>query len=175
MLEGGPVRTFGLLLACLIGWWALRWRERPDMLIWAFALALALRCYSESVMTDYYVWPALAVALVVAARCTDLQYGLAIVATVVTTITAQWHYSWLPWWLLDIGGMTVVVAAAARPELLPAANVDGSRLTDRPPARPTDLRTDKRALAAQAQRKAQDAQRKRNKAARAARSRARRA
>ena len=93
MLGGGPVRTFSLLLACAIGWWALRWRERPDMLIWAFALALALRCYSESVMTDYYLWPALAVGLVVAARCSNWQFAIAIVAAVVTTITAQWHYT----------------------------------------------------------------------------------
>jgi hypothetical protein len=168
MLGGGPVRTFSLLLACAIGWWALRWRDRPEMLIWAFALALALRCYSESVMTDYYLWPALAVGLVVAALCSNWLFAVAIVASVVTTITAQWHYSWLPWWLLDIGGMAVVVAAAARPGPAPA----DARLqySDRPTARLSDRST----LTTQTQRKSVEAQRRRNKSARATRNRARR-
>jgi glycerol uptake facilitator-like aquaporin len=65
------------------------------MLMWAFALALALRCYTESVMTDYYLWPALALALVVAARCSNARFVIAIVAAIATTVTAQWHYSWL--------------------------------------------------------------------------------
>ena len=119
MVGGGPVRVFSLLLACAIGWWAVRWRERPEMLMWAFALALALRCYTESVMTDYYLWPALAVGLVVAARCSNLRFAIAIVAAVFTTITAQWYYSWLPWWLLDVGGITVLLAAAASPAAVP--------------------------------------------------------
>ena len=38
------------------------------MIAWAVALVLALRLYMETVMTSYYVWPALAVGLVVAAR-----------------------------------------------------------------------------------------------------------
>ncbi len=168
MLGGGPVRTFSLLLACAVGWWALRWRDRPEMLIWAFALALALRCYSESVMTDYYLWPALAVGLVVAACCSNGLFAVAIVAAVVTTITAQWHYSWLPWWLLDIGGMTVVVAAAARPGRVPADA--GSQNLDRRTTRSPDRST----LTTQTQRKAQEAQRRRNKVARATRNRSRR-
>ena len=89
--------------------------------MWAFALALALRCYTESVMTDYYLWPALASALVVGARCSNLRATITLVAAVVTTVTAQWYYTWLPWWLLDVGGITVVLAAsAALPPHLPA-------------------------------------------------------
>ena len=112
MVGGGPVRIFSLLLACVLGWWSLRLRNRPAMLVWVFALALALRCYTESVMTDYYMWPALAVGLVVAARCSNLRFAIAIVAAVFTTIAAQWHYSWLPWWLLDAGGITLLLAAS---------------------------------------------------------------
>ena len=45
---------------------ALRWRQRPEMIVWAAALALALRVYTESVMTAYYTWPALALGVVIA-------------------------------------------------------------------------------------------------------------
>lgn len=170
MFGGGPVRTFSLLLACAVGLWALRWRDRPEMLIWAFALALALRCYTESVMTDYYLWPVLAVALVVAARCSNARFAITIIAAIVTTVTAQWHYSWLPWWLLDMGGITVVLAAAARPAPVPADASVQAPLSDRHAAQLRDRST----ITAQAQRKAIEAQRRRNKAARGARNRAKR-
>ncbi len=140
---GGPMRLVSLLLACAIGWWALRWRDRPEMLVWAFALALALRCYTESVMTDYYLWPALAVGLVVAARGSNLRFAIAIVAAVFTTITAQWYYSWLPWWMLDVGGITVLLAAAAGPAPVPADAAGYTPSFDRSPpeiARPEDGR-----------------------------------
>jgi hypothetical protein len=171
MVGGGPVRLFSLVLACVVGWWSLRWRDRPEMLMWAFALALALRCYTESAMTDYYLWPALAVGLVVAGRCSNVWFVVAIAAAVFTTITAQWYYSWLPWWLLDVGGITVLLAATSRPTRVPVDAAAGMPFADRPQPRLRDRRA---ALAAQAQRKAVDAQRKRNKAARATRSGTRR-
>jgi hypothetical protein len=167
---GGPIRTVSLLLACAVGLWALRWRNRPEMLMWAFALALALRCYTESVMTDYYLWPALALALVVAARCSNARFVIAIVAAVATTVTAQWHYTWLAWWLLDMGGITVVLAAAARPSPIPAATAAQSPLSDRHAAQLRDRSTS----TGRAKREAAEARRRKNKSARAARSRTRR-
>jgi len=171
MVGGGPTRLVSLLLACGVGWWAIRWRERPEMLMWAFALALALRCYTESVMTDYYLWPALAVGLVVASRGSNLRFAIAIVAAVFTTITAQWYYSWLPWWSLDVGGITVLLVAAAGPAPVPADTAGDTPFFDRSTAELRDRRTSARA---QAQRKAVEAQRRRNKAARATRSGTRR-
>ncbi len=67
---GGPLRVVVLASAAALGWVVIRWRNRPEMVVWAVAVALALRCYLEAVMTPYYVWPALAVAVVVAARGT---------------------------------------------------------------------------------------------------------
>lgn len=139
--------------------------------MWAFAVALALRCYTESAMTDYYLWPALAIGLVVAARCSDLRFAIAVVAAILTTITAQWYYSWLPWWLLDVGGITVLLAAAASPAPVPAEAADQISSPDRSATRLRDRRTIE---TAHAQRKALDAQRKRNKAARATRTGSRR-
>jgi len=116
---GGPVRLVSLALAAALGWWARRWRSRPEMLVWAVALALALRCYTESVMTSYYLWPALAVALVVAARCASWRFALALAAAIFTSIAAQWNLGEFPWWALDVGGITVVLAATAAPSPTP--------------------------------------------------------
>jgi len=113
---GGPVRLVSLALAALLGWWSRRWRTKPEMLVWAVAVAFALRSYTESVLTSYYLWPALAVALVVAARCPSWRFALAIAAAVFTSIAAQWNLGEFPWWALDVAGITVVLAAAAAPD-----------------------------------------------------------
>jgi hypothetical protein len=135
---GGPVRLISLALAAALGWWARRWRSRPEMLVWAVAVALALRCYTESVMTSYYLWPALAVALVVAARCQSWRFAVAIAAAIFTSIAAQWNLGEFPWWALDVGGITVVLAVASGPA--PTADMepkaDRVRVTAAAPQRP---------------------------------------
>jgi len=112
---GGPPRVVALVVAAGLGWWARRWRDRPEMLVWTAALVLSLRTYTESVMTAYYVWPALAVGLVVAARCSSRRFGIAVAAAVGTTICAQWHLGWLAWWAIDVGGLSALLIAAVRP------------------------------------------------------------
>ncbi len=71
-VAAGPGRLVALLAACLLGWQARRWRHRPELLAWAAALALALRCVTESVMDPYYVWPALALGLVLVGAAGEL-------------------------------------------------------------------------------------------------------
>jgi hypothetical protein len=85
------------------------------MIAWTVAMALALRCYTESVMTAYYVWPALAVAVVVAARRNQWNFALAAAAAVFTTVAAQWNVGEYTWWSIDIVGLTAVVGVAAGP------------------------------------------------------------
>jgi hypothetical protein len=87
-----------------------------------------------------------------------------------TTITAQWHYSWLAWWLLDMGGITVVLAAAARPSPIPAESAAQSPLSDRHAAQLRDRST----ITGRVKREAAEARRRKNKSARAARSKTRR-
>ena len=112
---GGPTRVVALAVAAALGWWARRWRERPEMLVWAAALALALRSYTESVMTAYYVWPALAIGLIAAARGSRLRFGASIALAIAVTIIAQWRLELFQWWLIDVGGVTAVLVAAAWP------------------------------------------------------------
>ncbi len=128
-IGGGPVRAIALVLAVVVGWWSQRWRNKPGMLVWAMALALSLRCYTESVMTAYYVWPALAVALVVAAREDIRRFGLAIVVAIATTVVAQWHLGEWPWWSLDVAGVTGLLIISFQPE--PPAVPEGDDQTSR--------------------------------------------
>jgi hypothetical protein len=124
---GGPVRIVAFVLAATVGWWTRRWRSAPDMITWAVALSLALRCYTESVMTDYYVWPALAVGVIAAARRSTARFSIAVVFAIVTTVTAQWKGlpQW-PWWIIDIAGMTGVLVVSS------GSTTDGRQSVSRP-------------------------------------------
>jgi hypothetical protein len=118
----GPMRIAVLALAIGVGWWARRWRNRPEMLAWAVAVTLALRLCFEVTMTDYYIWPALAVGLVVAARCSQLRFAVSIAVAILTTVVAQWHLGWLPWWSIDVAGVAGLLAITSRPApLVPAS------------------------------------------------------
>jgi hypothetical protein len=150
---GGPVRILSLALAVALGWWTRRWRSQPEMLAWAVALALALRCYTESVMTSYYVWPTLAVGLVVAARCSPWRFRLVIAAAIFTTISAQWHLGEFPWWAIDMAGLTVVLATSARPEATPEFEAVLTPERVRPQPSPAAARSASAAAAAAAAKK----------------------
>jgi len=115
---GGPIRLVSLALAAGAGWLAWRWRAKPELVVWSVALILGLRCYTETVMTAYYEWPALAVAVVVAARRSTASFVVATAGSVVLTITAQWRIGVYPWWSVQVIGLTAVLATAAGRELL---------------------------------------------------------
>jgi len=117
----GPMRIAVLALAAGVGWWARRWRNRPEMIAWAVAMTLALRLCFEVTMTDYYAWPALAVGLVVAARCSRLRFAASIAVAILTTVVAQWNFGWLPWWSIDVAGVAGLLVITSRPvPLVPA-------------------------------------------------------
>jgi hypothetical protein len=111
----GPMRIVALALAVGVGWWARRWRDRPEMIAWAVAMTLALRLCFEVTMTDYYAWPALAVGLVVAARCSQLRFAASIAVAVLTTVVAQWNLGWLPWWSIQVAGVAGLLVITSRP------------------------------------------------------------
>jgi hypothetical protein len=113
-VAAGPGRLVALVLACALGWWARRWRHEPDLIVWAAAVALALRCLTESVMVGFYVWPALALALVVAARV-RWRLAAATAVAMLTTAVTQWHLTWLPWWSIVTAGLLLALAVAVRP------------------------------------------------------------
>ena len=124
----GPMRIAVLALAAGVGWWARRWRNRPEMIAWAVAMTLALRLCFEVTMTDYYVWPPLAVGLVVAARCSRLRFAVSIAVAILTTVVAQWNLGWLPWWSIDVAGVAGLLVITSRPVPLVPATEQGPEL-----------------------------------------------
>jgi len=112
MVAAGPGRIVAVLGACALGWWARRWRYRPEALVWAAAVAMALRCFTESVMDDYYVWPALALALVAVAPARRWRIGVCVVASIAVTVCAENHLApWWSWWFVVTGGLVVSLLA----------------------------------------------------------------
>jgi hypothetical protein len=114
VVAAGPGRVVSLVLACALGWWARRWRHEPELIMWAAATALALRCFTESVMVDFYIWPTLTVGLIVAASGGRWRLAVASGAAAFTTAAAQWRLGWLPWWAIVTAGLVVVLAVGTR-------------------------------------------------------------
>lgn len=108
-IAAGPGRVVALLVACALGFWAIRWRDQPGMLIWAAALALSLRCFTESVMDPFYIWPTLALGLV-AASASGKRLILAGTSAILVTVVSDWRLGELPWWLLVSGGLILLLA-----------------------------------------------------------------
>jgi hypothetical protein len=113
-VAAGPGRLVALVLACAVGLWARRWRQDPVLIVWAAAVTLALRCLTESVMVDFYVWPALAVGLVVAWHGGRWRLAFGTFVAIVTTIAAQSHLSWLPWWIIVSAGIVAMLMVGVR-------------------------------------------------------------
>ena len=120
VVAGGPGRVLAILVAIGIGVLVARrrWLERPELLVYACLIALALRSYTESVMTPYYPWAALAFGLVVVARCDHVRFAIGIILTIVITILSNWRLGWIPWWTLQIAGLTALLIVAAQPKAL---------------------------------------------------------
>jgi len=108
-VASGPGRLAAIALACLIAFW-LRRRGTSDLLWWV-AVALALRSVFEPVMVAYYLWPPMAVALIVAAT----RGRLAVTALATTTITmaaqVAWRSPWV-WWVPLLIALAITLALA---------------------------------------------------------------
>jgi hypothetical protein len=119
-VAAGPARVLAIVLACgcavVVG---RRWRltrhnagrspEALRELLWWVALALAARCVFESVMVAYYLWPALAVALIAASSSWSRLIKTAIAASVLTVLAqAPWHDVWV-WWAPVTAGLALTL------------------------------------------------------------------
>jgi len=139
-VAAGPIRLVAIILAIGLGIWVARqqWRQHPERLVYVCALALALRSYTESVMVAYYPAAALAVGVVVAARCSRWRFEMAVALTVAATVLAQWKVGWLPWWTIQMAALTalLVVAAQPKPLVLATPRVDSRPVRTRTSASP---------------------------------------
>jgi hypothetical protein len=139
-VAGGPGRILAIVFACGCAV-AYAYRRRafgpsapqggpggrfPPVdteLLWWVAVTLAIRCVFESVMVAYYVWPSLAVALLVAADRWARLIPTAILAAAVTfTSQAPWRNPW-GWWSLIVTGLALTLYSARIPIVKTIQNV----------------------------------------------------
>jgi hypothetical protein len=120
----GPFRLLAIVAACgcaLIVARRLRaarqeaerdgeWSEETlrNVLWWA-ALALALRCVFEPVMVAYYLWPALATALIAATRTWPRLLATSVIVAAVTFGSqSTWRSPW-GWWGSMVAGLALTL------------------------------------------------------------------
>ncbi len=137
-VAAGPGRLVAIALACVTGWRARRWRDRPEMIVVAAAFTLALRCLTESVMVSFYVWPVLAVGLVVVMRGSWWRAVIGIVAAVGITVCADSHLGEWAWWGIVNGGivgllMIGIPSRRRRPLPIPTTVADAAPARNHPP------------------------------------------
>jgi hypothetical protein len=111
VVAAGPGRTIAIALSVLVGVWAFRHRPNVAQVVWLVALALSLRCVFEAVMNPYYLWPPLAVILVLSVR----QWSRFLACVVSGAALTVWSYRhtgpWL-WWLPVVILLGVCLACA---------------------------------------------------------------
>ena len=133
LVAAGPIRLLALALAIGLGFWvSRRWLERPDLLVWSCALALALRSYTESVDTPVLRLGCVGCGGGRGCRASLLRFEIAVALGIATMVVAQVNMAWLPWWLLQIAGLTALLVISAAPKPLKVVGVKAeSRTTEK--------------------------------------------
>ena len=121
-----PARAVVPAAAVAIGLWAWRRKATPLQVVWCGAAAGAFRFLVEPATSPYYLWPAVALLLVVmTARATWWALLPAAGASVYSYFHREpWLY-WLPLVLLMAGALAVTYRAAFRAALQPAPAAGG--------------------------------------------------
>jgi hypothetical protein len=134
-VAAGPARLLAILVACgcaLVAgrrWRAARgapaWSAQTlaDVLWWT-ALALALRSVFEPVMVAYYLWPALAVALIAASRDWSRLIPTSIAAAALTLASQLTLHGPWTWWTPMTAGLGLTLFLARVPAGLPQAAME---------------------------------------------------
>jgi hypothetical protein len=134
-VAAGPLRVIAIAVACCLALAAgRRWRTAADAaalrrpvvpdVLWWVAFALALRVGFEPVMVAYYVWPALAVALITAAATWP---RLLVATTTSALVTFGSQVSWrgyLTWWAPVIALLAATLIAGRPRQRLWSAQLE---------------------------------------------------
>jgi hypothetical protein len=145
-VAAGPARVLAIGVACgcaLIA--GRRWRAELDQagwsarilqeVLWWAAVALALRCVFEPVMVAYYMWPALAVALIAASPNWPRLIATSVTTTVLTFASQlSWRSPWT-YWAPMIAGLALTLFLARIP---PRAVQDRQPARERRDLSPTE-------------------------------------
>jgi hypothetical protein len=147
-VAAGPARVLAIGVACgcalIVG---RRWRAElvqagwsPRILqelLWWAAVALALRCVFEPVMVAYYMWPALAVALIAASPNWPRLIATSGAATALTFASQlPWQSPWT-YWAPMMAGLALTLFLARIPPAAAADRPQARESRDLSPTEPT--------------------------------------
>lgn len=121
-VAAGPGRVVALVLAAALMPWVAKRRHDPTAVVWALAVALALRCLTESVMDPFYLWPPLALSVIAAGTTSRIRLAGVALMVMATSAGAELHAVWWLWWYGVTAGMVIAVGLAyptRRPALPP--------------------------------------------------------
>jgi hypothetical protein len=134
-VAAGPARLLAILVACGCALVAgRRWRAARGApawstqtlaeVLWWTALALALRSVFEPVMVAYYLWPALAVALIAASRDWSRLIPTSVAAAALTLASQLTLHGPWTWWTPMTAGLGLTLFLARVPAGLPQAAME---------------------------------------------------
>ena len=137
LVVAGPARLLAILIACgcaLVVYRRLsaarqqdRWSPQAlSELLWWVAVTLALRCVFEPVMVSYYLWPALAAALISASLSWSRLVPTAVAVAGLTLFSQIWWHGAWSWWvpMIAVLGLTLYLARPPFPARSPAVRPD---------------------------------------------------
>ena len=114
----GPSRLLAVAVAAIVGVLICRRSEGIKPVLWTLALVFFIRLVFEATIADFYVWPVLAVVLLLSARRGLIPLITMAVAAILLTWFQQIHWQGIwGWWVLTIGSLTVMLVLT-RPRLV---------------------------------------------------------
>ena len=118
VVAAGPLRSVALLCALAVAlavWrWRREWLDDMSVLAWLGAVGFSLRIVFEPVMDPFYVWPALAFALLAAALAGGwIRFGAVAAVAVVVSVVAEWHLSPWGYWVPIVALLILALALSA--------------------------------------------------------------
>ena len=127
VVSAGPGRLVALVLACAIGIYVAKTKPSLAMIVWWVAVCLTLRCVFECVMNPYYLLPAGAVILVLAAALNNVRFfAISVIVAAFTVLSYQFMSPWA--YYTSVVGLLVVAMALAcprdRPRTRPRPDTD---------------------------------------------------
>lgn len=110
LVAAGPARLVAVIVASSFGWILCRRNPRPEVVVWVIAAAFAARSFFEAVMVMYYIWPVLAVGLVLAARSSRTRFLTVCAISSFATMFAfsSWRSQW-GWWSVLLVCITAIL------------------------------------------------------------------
>jgi hypothetical protein len=106
----GPSRLVALAVSAIVGVGICRRVKGFQPVLWTLALVFFIRLVFEVTIADYYIWPVLAVTLLLSARRGLLPLVTVSIAAMLLTWFQQLHWQGMwGWWALTMGSLAFLL------------------------------------------------------------------